>query len=332
MRLIDAHAHLPADHPDVQLLLRELGVQVLNISLGFDAGGQWRRQPMSGVQPYQRLAQEHPQHFAWCTAFDPPHISDLAKPGDYVERILAQLALEFADGAIACKVWKNVGLEVRSSEGRCLLIDDPLFSPIFEFIAREERTLILHTGEPRACFLPLDPANPHYDYYREHPQWHMYGRVGYPSHTELIASRDRVLERYPSLRVVGAHLGSLEYDVSEIDERLRRFPNFCVDTAERLPDLALQPTERVRTFFEVHAGRILFGSDLLYETAFSAMLAPQRELALAEVRRIFTEEQAFYRETGSRQVRGREVQGLGLSEAAQQQLFEGSARSCYAFR
>ena len=330
MPLIDAHAHFPADHPEAQQLLVELGVQVLNISLGLDSDGKWREGPMSGVQPYQRLADEQPRRFAWCTAFDPPTLQDLAKPHDYQERTLATLSGEFAAGAVACKVWKNVGMEVRDGDGRLVGVDHALFTPIFELIQREDRVLILHTGEPRACWLPLDPQSPHYEYYREHPQWHMHGRADFPSHAELIATRDRVLERHPALRIVGAHLGSLEYDVDELAQRLRRYPNFSVDTAERLRDLALQPVERVRALFETHADRILYGSDLLFETAFSAMSDEERARSLAHVRRTLQQEQAYYRESGLLPVRGKELRGLGLSPHTQQQLFEDNARRCYA--
>lgn len=329
MPLIDAHAHLPGDHPEAAQLLSELGVRVLNISLGLDAAGHWREGPMSGVQPYQRLAEEQPSRFAWCTAFDPPTLADLGKPHDYTERTLATLAGEFAAGAVACKVWKNVGMEVRDREGRLVGVDDPLFAPIFELIAREDRVLIMHTGEPRACWLPLDPQSPHYDYYREHPQWHMHGRSDFPSHAELVAGRDRVVERHPRLRVVGAHLGSLEYDVGELEQRLRRYPNFSVDTAERLRDLALQPPERVRQFFEAFKDRILWGSDLLFETAFSAMSDEQRSEALSHVRQTIAAEQSYYREAGEVQVRGKRLPGLGLSAATQQLLFEDNARRCY---
>lgn len=329
MPLIDAHAHLPADHPEAAALLDELGVQVLNISLGLDAEGTWRAGPMSGLQPYQRLAEARPRAFAWCTAFDPPTLADLDKPHDYVERTLATLGREFAAGAVACKVWKNVGMEVRDRQGRLLGVDDALFEPLFSFIEREDRVLIMHTGEPRACWLPLDPASPHYDYYREHPQWHMHGRTDFPSHAELVAQRDHVLERHARLRVVGAHLGSLEYDVGELEQRLRRYPNFSVDTAERLRDLGLQPQARVRDFFEAFSDRILYGSDLLFETAFSAMSTDERARSLAQVQSVLEQEQAYYRQSGLVQVRGKQLPGLGLSPATQQRLFETNARSCY---
>ncbi len=328
--LIDAHAHLPGDHPDAHQLLDELGFQVLNISLGLDAGGDWRSNAMSGEQPYQRLAEAGPRRFAWCTAFDPPTTADLAKPGSFTERTLASLARDFSHGAVACKVWKNIGLEVRDTDGRFVMVDSPLLAPIFDFIAREDRALILHTGEPRACWLPLDPLSPHFEYYSQHPQWHMHGRPDFPSHAELIAARDRVLERHPKLRVVGAHLGSLEYDVGELATRFRRFKNFSVDTAERLLDLCLQPKDRVQGFFEAHAERVLYGSDLLFETSFSAMSDGERLQALDQVRLVLEQEQAYYRQEGLLLVRGKQVQGLGLSARAAQCLFEDNARSCYA--
>jgi predicted TIM-barrel fold metal-dependent hydrolase len=330
MPLIDAHAHFPADHPEAVALLSELGVQVLNISLGLDADGSWRTQPMSGAQPYQQLARSGPRQFAWCTAFNPPGLRDLDKPAAFVERTLSQLARDFADGAVACKVWKNVGLEVRDRDGGFVMVDSALLTPIFDFMAREDRALILHTGEPRACWLPLDPQSPHFEYYSQHPQWHMYGRAEFPSHAELIAARDRVLERHPRLRVVGAHLGSLEYDVGELEARFLRFKNFSVDTAERLLDLSAQPHARVRDFFERFPDRILYGSDLLFETAFSAMSDAERAAALLQTRTVLEQEQAYYRRGGLQHVRGKRLQGLGLSEATQQRLFEANARACYA--
>ena len=331
MTLIDAHAHLPADHPEAAQLLAELGVQVLNISLGLDAAGAWRSDAMSGEQPYQSLAASGPRQFAWCTAFNPPTLADLEKPSQFTERTLASLARDFAAGAVACKVWKNIGLEVRDREGRFVMVDSALLAPIFDFIAREDRALIMHTGEPRACWLPLDFASPHFDYYREHPEWHMHGRPEFPSHAELIVARDRVLERHPKLRVIGAHLGSLEYDVGELEGRFQRYPNFWVDTAERLLDLCLQPHQRVSAFFEAYPDRVLYGSDLLFETAFSAMSADERRVALARVRLVLEQDQAYYRTAGPLRLRERQVHGLGLSESTACRLFEDNARSCYAF-
>jgi len=65
------------------------------------------------------------------------------------------------------------------------MVDDPLFDPIWEFLAHEDRTLLMHIGEPLACWRPLVDDNPHYGYYSKNPQWHMYGKPEYPSHEAI---------------------------------------------------------------------------------------------------------------------------------------------------
>jgi hypothetical protein len=37
-----------------------------------------------------------------------------------------------ADGAIAVKVWKNIGMEFRDKDNALIMIDDPQFSPVFQ--------------------------------------------------------------------------------------------------------------------------------------------------------------------------------------------------------
>ncbi len=321
MRIIDAHAHLPGDDASAVKLLAELDVQVVNISIGCDAQGAWRGVTRYGAEPFATLAREEPKRFAWCTSIDLPRYGD----ADYIDCVIEQLDKDFANGAMACKIWKNIGMEAKDLEGRFAMVDDPFFEPIFRHLAREGRTAILHTGEPRACWLPLDPASPHYEYYRGHPQWHMHGRTDFPSHEELIASRDRVLEKHPGLRMVGAHLGSLEYDVAEVAARLDRFPNFAVDTGERLLDLALQDRDKVRAFFAAYPDRVLFGTDIDLEAPMSQMDEPTRRRTVDMMRERYHAELSFYRESAEVEFKGRKVQGIGLGADIQPRFLRDNA-------
>jgi predicted TIM-barrel fold metal-dependent hydrolase len=321
MTIIDAHAHLPGDDPSAVRLLDALDVRVVNISIGCDAHGAWRGVTRYGAEPFATLARQEPKRFAWCTSIDLPRYDD----PHYVERVIEQLDKDFAKGAMACKIWKNIGMEAKDPAGRFAMVDDPLFEPIFRHLAREGRTAILHTGEPKACWMPLDPKSPHYDYYRTHPGWHMHGRTDFPSHEQLIAARDRVLEKHPGLRMVGAHLGSLEWDVAEVALRLDRFPNFAVDTGERLLDLALQDRDKVRAFFARYPDRVLFGTDIDLESPLSQMDEPSRRRTVDTMRQRYESELSFYRDPADVAFKGRVVRGLGLDAAVQPRFFHDNA-------
>ena len=134
-------------------------------------------------------------------------------------------------------------------------------SPIYAFLAERSKPLLAHLAEPREAWLPLDPKSVHYGYYSSNPEWHLAGRAGFPSHAEIVAARDRVLERNPRLTVIGAHLGSLEHDVDELAKRLDRYPNFFVDCSARTVDLTRQPAEKVRAFLVRYQDRVLYGLD-----------------------------------------------------------------------
>jgi predicted TIM-barrel fold metal-dependent hydrolase len=114
------------------------------------------------------------------------------------------------------------------------------------------------------CWLPIDSMTVNSDksYFREHPQYHMYLHPDYPSHERLMESRDHVLARYPDLNMVGAHLGSLEWDVDVLARRLDRYPNFAVDLAARVCHLQVQDRQKVLDFIQDYQDRILYATDM----------------------------------------------------------------------
>jgi len=316
MLRIDAHVHYNGDHEDCLALLERLDLKLLNVSVAHGPDDPWRDR----AEAFRTLAQVYPDRYAWCTTFDEPDGST-----DYAERVIAGLEEDLRMGAIACKVWKNIGMSARKPSGEFLMVDDPIFDPIYAYLAREGRTLLMHIGEPLACWQPLDERDPHYAYYSMHPEWHMYGRAGYPSHAELIAARDRVLTKFPELRVVGAHLGSLEYDVGEVAKRLERYPNFVVDTSARTKDLACQDREAVRAFFEAYPDRVLFGTDIVIRNSHRAMPQEERAAALARMAERYAHEFAYYEGDGELTVAGRTVRGLDLSSEVLEKLYYGNA-------
>jgi predicted TIM-barrel fold metal-dependent hydrolase len=309
MRIIDAHLHYLANDPETLPVPDQLDLKFLNVCV---AVGDW---PKDQASLYRKLAAERPARYAWCTSFDLPGTNDPA----YADRCIARLDEDFADGAVGCKIWKNVGMELKDAAGRYILCDDKVFDPIYAHLAKHGWTLLAHIAEPMACWLPLDPASPHYSYYKGSPEWHMHGRTDVPSHQALMAARDRVLEKYPTLRVVGAHLGSLEYSLDEMAQRFDRYPNFAVDTSARLGDLAGHPRQQLLAFFQRYQDRILFGTDL-------CVSGPK---SLPYVHETYKTERAFYETDQLVKIASREVKGLALPASILEKLYIRNAQRWY---
>ncbi len=323
MHIIDAHIHYAGDHPDVWQLLDRLSLKLLNVAVAHKRGGEWRADAAGAMA----LSAQQRDHFAWCTTFDPPSLP--CNEQGYVDAVIAGLERDFANGAVACKFWKNIGMELRKPSGEYLMVDDPLFDPLYEYLADARRPALMHIGEPLACWLPLDDDNPHAAYYRQHPEWYMGNKPHIPSHAALIAARDRVLARHGDLKVIGAHLGSLEYDVGELAARLDRYPNFAVDTSARLMDLMLQDTQTVRDFFLAYSDRILFGTDYVHRQRVSTMDAEARQAHLAALALRYATEVAYFEVAGEFDFRGERAIGLGLPEPVLARVLHENAERWY---
>ena len=319
--MIDAHIHYCGDHPDCREGLTRLDIKLLNVCVAYRPG-EWNDQR----ERYRSLAQASPSLYAWCTSFDPPDFKD---PG-YMERVIAGIAVDFAAGACGCKVWKNIGMEFRKPSGEYVMIDDPLFHPLFDFLRRADRPVLMHIAEPRECWLPLDPSSVHHEYYSTHLEWHMHGKPGFPSHESLMAARDRVVELYPQIRFVGAHLGSLEYDLGEIARRFEQYPNLMVDTSARMMNLVRTERGSVRDFLLRYADRVLYGSDFFEERSQASLTDAERRKNIALLGETLDVERAFLESAGPVSYQGRTVQGLALPAPVLQKLIIGNARSCYS--
>jgi len=153
-------------------------------------------------------------------------------------------------------------MEVRSKKGAYLLPDHPTLLPIYETIQREGKTLISHLADLNAAW--MDPAGKPVggQYYAQHPEWLMFGKAGAPSKEAILNARDRVMAKYPKLRVVGCHIGSNEQDLDLVAKRLDTYPNFAVDLASRIGYLTPDSERaKAREFLIKYQDRIIYGTD-----------------------------------------------------------------------
>ncbi len=264
---IDVHVHINSADPALVEQAAADGFRLITINVDY---------PDFPPLPQQRslatgLVAAHPETLAWVASFEMRGWDEAG----WQQRVLGELGTAFADGAIGVKVWKNIGMEFRDRAGQLVMIDDPKFDPIFAFVRERGRVLVGHQGEPHNCWLPLAQmtVNNDREYFREHPQYHMFLHPELPSYEQQMAARDRMLARNPQLRFMGAHMASLEWSVDELARFLDRHPNAVVDLAARMGQVQYQSNldrDKVRRFFIRYQERLLYGSDLTQEPDASA--------------------------------------------------------------
>ena len=261
VRKYDAHVH--ANTQDIAFLeqARADGFELLSINVDYPAFPSVALQHEAAVV----LAKQDPVRFHWATTFS---MKGFGTAG-WAERVDAGLARDVAQGARAVKLWKNIGMVEKDADGKLIMLDNPGLLPVAEQVRALGVPLIAHQGEPYNCWLPLDQMTTDNDreYFRQHPEYHMYLHPEMPGYEELMGARDRFVAAHPQLHVVGAHLASLEYDVDRIAAFLDRFPNTSVDLAARMSQVQYQSVrdrEKVRNFFIRYQDRLLYGTDLTY--------------------------------------------------------------------
>src|ERR1022692_1834083 len=205
---IDVHVHVFKTDPAFQAMLERLNLKVLDI-LVMDDTLPYRKQLQPQVDDALALMRSSHGHVALCTTFDPYLFDSPSFSADAIK----QIDQDFAAGAVAVKIWKNIGMEIKDHSGKFIMADDPKFDPIYRDIAQHGKTLLSHQAEPDVAWGPPDPADPSWSYYQENPQWYVGNKSGFPSKQAILEARDHVLANNPNLRMVGVHLGSMERDL-----------------------------------------------------------------------------------------------------------------------
>jgi predicted TIM-barrel fold metal-dependent hydrolase len=251
---VDFHGH-PPDLSSPESVMRviaamdELNLQVM-VQARPSSGSRLTRQ-IEGVR-----AAGYEDRFVFFASLD---LSDVG-PGSG-ERIAAQLEEDVRAGAVGVgEIGKGFGLFTRKADGNRLALDDPELDVVWQTAGRLGVPVFIHTGDPAEFFEPLEYDNERWLEMALFPNRRFNDRSRFPSFTELMAERDRLIAKHPNTTWVLAHMGWHTQDLARLGEIFDRHPNVLGEVGAVLYDLGRQP-RFARQFFIDYKDRILFGKD-----------------------------------------------------------------------
>ncbi len=126
-------------------------------------------------------------------------------------------------------------------------INDPRLDSIYSYIEDYDLTVIMHVADPDISYM------------KKYGKKHKYGLK-----EDRINDFSDILDRFPKIIMISAHLGSLPENLNRLSELLDKYPQLYVDTASTrwmIRELG-KDVKKSKEWFEKYQDRVLFGSDL----------------------------------------------------------------------
>jgi Amidohydrolase len=316
--IIDAHNHLgPAfgggwDSLPVTELIDQL--DRAHVSTYVDLDGGWGEDILDAR--LRKFKDAAPERFIF---FGGPGWKHWAEDGNaFGKRAAKRFALQAARGAQGLKIWKDFGLHVRDEKGMLVAVDDARLDPLWQTTSDLGLPVIIHVADPVAFFDPLDRDNERWDELHAHPDWH-FPAPQFPGFATIIEAFARLVEKFPKLKFIGAHVGCYAENLNWVEALLQRCPNFYVDISARISELGRQPYT-ARRFMEKFQDRVLFGIDC----------GPQLEAYHTYYRFLETEDEYFNYSWDGIAGQGRwPIYGLSLPKPILEKIYRKNAAKIF---
>jgi uncharacterized protein len=176
-------------------------------------------------------------------------------------RIAAQLEEDVAAGAVGIgEIQKGFGLSIRKADGARLEMDDPELDIVWETAGRLGIPVFVHTADPPEFFEPLDFTNERWLEMAIFERRRFNDPTRFPTFDDLMAERNRMIEKHPETTWILAHMGWHTHDLARLGAIFDANPNVLAEVGAVLYDLGRQP-RFARAFFDKYRDRVLFGKD-----------------------------------------------------------------------
>lgn len=263
--IVDIHTHLggvetwPGSKPNFREILATMDTMHVELLVDFKAPDNSLVNGIFGERVTQRIA-AYPDTgrfklFANVPIDDDHNLFIGSRRPDYPTWIAAILEDAVRRGAAGLKIKDQAGegkysYWTRDTAGTPVPFDDPAFDPLWTTAERLGISVLVHLagaykGEHQA------PNGPN-----RHIRWEM-----------LMLQRERVLRKYPRLKLIGAHWAGCAGDRTYLEEILEKYPNMSTEGGANQPkaEFAQLDTAEQR-FFDRFQDQVLFGTDYMEST------------------------------------------------------------------
>ncbi len=249
--VIDVHSHhRDASGSGLDRIVKEMDELNLRVLVNLSGGtGETLKQ---FVKNYKG---RYPRRFALFANLNFRTIDD----PDWGKKSAVQLEEDVHNGAQGLKIFKNLGLFTRYGDGRRMPVDDPVLDPVWRTCARLKVPVLIHVGGPAPFFEPWDRFNERWLELKLRPN-RRYPPERSPRFEELMAERNRLVEKHPGVDFIIAHLGWHGHDLGRLGRLFDKYPNFYSEMGAVLAELGRQPFT-AREFLIKYKDRVLFGKD-----------------------------------------------------------------------
>lgn len=249
---VDVHSHQRRTSSAADVAALVAAMDSLNMAVMVNLSGGRGEELTAGVA---NLKGRYPDRFVVFTNVDLSTIDD----PEFGRKAAAQLETDVRNGAQGLKIYKNLGMFVRDSEGNRIRTDDPRLDPIWEKAGELGIPVLIHTGEPAPFWDEVDENNERWLELQQFPNRRRNSR-DFASFEQTMEEQHNLFRRHPGTIFINAHLGWLGNDLGKLGALMDEMPNMYTEIGAVLAELGRQP-RTARQFFIDHQDRILFGKD-----------------------------------------------------------------------
>jgi len=248
--VIDIHSHQPTPISNGEFARVVQGMEANNLRLLVNLSGSWGDRLRAGLDAIKKSP--YADRMVLFANVDFSRVG----PG-FGAQLAKTLDADLKAGAMGLKVFKDLGMFDRKSDGSRLRVDDPELDPIWETAGRNTVPVLIHIAEPPAFFEPLDYTNERWLELALYPDRRHQTGVRFE---ELMTERNNMIAKHPNTKFILAHFGWHANDLARAGKLLDEHPNVYYDVAAVLYDFGRQP-RAAHDFFVKYQDRILFGKD-----------------------------------------------------------------------